>query len=132
MSYLLDTHVFLWVLFASNRLSKNSREVLLGESNDVYVSIISFWEISLKYSLGKLSLKGVSPADLPALAAESGFDVMDIDAATVSTFHELPASLHRDPFDRLLIWQAIKRDCTVLSKDREFARYGEFGLRYIW
>ncbi len=132
MNYLLDTHAFLWAIFESGRLSNNAKEVLLNPENSIYVSLITFWEISLKYSLGKLELENITPEELPTFSREAGFDTLLLSEKEVSSFHNLPRSSHRDPFDRLIIWQAINNDFILISKDRRLSEYQESGLRIIW
>ena len=68
MNYLLDTHSFLWVLFDDEKLSERSREIIKDPDNDIFVSVITYWEISLKYAIGKLELEGINlPLHYPSL-----------------------------------------------------------------
>ena len=132
MNILLDTHVFLWSLFTPDKLSKAVIREIKSPDNDVAVSVITFWEISLKYALGKLELTGVKPEELPDFAAQMNLEVLMITAAEASTFHKLPRLSHKDPFDRIIIWQAIQQKMTLVSKDRNFKAYHEFRLRTFW
>ncbi|MBT3257011.1 MAG: type II toxin-antitoxin system VapC family toxin [Deltaproteobacteria bacterium] len=132
MNILLDTHVFLWSLFATGKLSKAVIREVKSTNNDVAVSVVAFWEISLKYTLGKLELTGVKPEELPDFAAQMNLEILPITAAEASTFHKLPRLSHKDPFDRIIIWQAIQRKMTLVSKDRDFKAYHRFGLRTFW
>lgn len=132
MNYIIDTHVFLWSLFESNKLSKKTREIILDLDNSIHLSIISFWEISIKYNLGKIKLKNVLPDDLPKYAEQSGFETLNIKPDEVSSFYKLPRTLHKDPFDRLIIWQAIQNKMTLISKDTNFDDYIQLGLKFIW
>lgn len=132
MNILLDTHVFLWSLFAPDKLSKAVIREIKSPNNDVAVSVVTFWEISLKYALGKLELTGVKPEELPDFAAQMNLEILPITAAEASTFHKLPRLSHKDPFDRIIIWQAIQRKMTLVSKDRDFKAYHKFGLRTFW
>ena len=109
MNIILDTHVFLWSLFATGKLSKAVIREVKSTNNDVAVSVVTFWEISLKYALGKLELTGVKPEELPDFAAQMNLEILPITAAEASTFHKLPRLSHKDPFDRIIIWQAIQR-----------------------
>lgn len=106
MSYLLDSHAFLWALLEQKRLSSKVLGVLQDASHDVFISSVSFWEISLKFRLGKLDLAGVSPEELPGLAQESGFNLLPLTPTEASGYHLLEAEWHKDPFDRMLIYQA--------------------------
>jgi len=132
MNLLLDTHVFLWSLFTPDKLSKAVVREIKSPNNDVVVSVVTFWEISLKYALGKLELTGVKPEELPYFAAQMNLEILPITAAEASSFHKLPRLSHKDPFDRIIIWQAIQRKMTLVSKDRYFKAYRKFGLRTFW
>jgi PIN domain nuclease of toxin-antitoxin system len=132
MNILLDTHVFLWSLFTPDKLSKEVDCEIKSPNNDVAVSVVTFWEISLKYALGKLELTGVKPEELPDFAAQMNLEILPITAAEASSFHKLPRLSHKDPFDRIIIWQAIQRKMTLVSKDRDFKAYHKLGLRTFW
>ena len=132
MNILLDTHVFLWSLFTPDKLSKAVIREIKSPNNDVAVSVVTFWEISLKYALGKLELTGVKPEELPDFAAQMNLEILLITAAEASTFHKLPRLSHKDPFDRIIIWQAIQRKMSLVSKDRDLKAYRKFGLRTFW
>ena len=132
MNLLLDTHGFLWSLFTPDKLSKAALREIKSPNNDVAVSVVTFWEISLKYALGKLELTGVEPEELPDFAAQMNLEILPITAAEASSFHKLPRLSHKDPFDRIIIWQAIQRKMTLVSKDSDFKAYHKFGLRTFW
>jgi PIN domain nuclease of toxin-antitoxin system len=132
MSYLLDTHTFLWVLFDDDKLSDKAKYILSDADNEVYVSLISYWEISLKYSIGKLELRGIRPDELPQKAGEIEVISLDISQEDMASFYKLPRTEHKDPFDRLIIWQAIRRNLVLISKDKKFDDYQDFGLRTLW
>ena len=132
MNYLVDTHVFLWSLLSSKKISKKAKDILLDPEQTKYVSSITFWEISLKFSLGKIDLKGILPDKLPNIAIDAGFELVNLDALTASTFHKLPKIKHKDPFDRMLAWQAINQECFLLTSDKDLARYKDYGLKIVW
>ncbi len=132
MSYLLDTHTLLWALFNPARLGKKAAERIQNPDETVSVSVVSFWEISLKYATGKLTLQNVTPDDFPAIVRQSGFDILPITDTDAATFHHLPRLGHKDPFDRLIIWQAISRKLTLISQDSAFAAYRKLGLKVLW
>jgi PIN domain nuclease of toxin-antitoxin system len=90
------------------------------------------WEISLKYSIGKLTLENVLPEDLPFYARQSGFEIINIDDHIASSFYKLPKYEHADPFDRMLIWQAICLNMIIITKDAKFDQYSSNGLKTIW
>jgi PIN domain nuclease of toxin-antitoxin system len=79
--------------------------ILKDSSNEIHISSISFWEISLKFSFGKLSLDGCTPDELPSLATQMGLEIIDATADELSSIHKLP-NIHKYPFDRLIIHQA--------------------------
>ena len=132
MNLLLDTHAFLWSLFAPDKLSEAIIHEIKSPENDVAVSVVTFWEISLKFALGKLELIGVKPEDLPDFADQMNLETLPITAAEASSFHRLPRLSHKDPFDRIIIWQTIQREMTLVSKDRDSKSYRQFGLRTLW
>lgn len=132
MKYLLDTHTFLWVLFDDDNLSEKVKGIIRNLENEIYVSVITYWEISLKFSIGKLELEGITPDELPEQAQEIGVETLEISKEDASTFYKLPKIEHKDPFDRLIIWQAINRNAILISKDKEMKNYHKFGLRTLW
>jgi len=132
MKLLLDTHAFLWALMAPEKLGRNARSAMESPGNEIFVSAISFWEISLKYSLGKLLLEGITPDELPSVAEEAGFSFCTMEPRIAASFHQLPRIGHKDPFDRMLIWQAFQADFTLLSKDSAVEHYTELGLKILW
>jgi PIN domain nuclease of toxin-antitoxin system len=132
MRLLLDTHSLIWSLFAPDKLSKRARSAILDPENDAMVSVVTFWEISLKYALGKIEIKGLNPEDLPASAKEAFFEIIQLEPEEAASFHRLPRLGHKDPFDRLMIWQAIKRDFFLISADRQFSEYQKYGLKLLW
>jgi PIN domain nuclease of toxin-antitoxin system len=133
MSYLLDTHTFIWAVLETTNLGIKGKEIIFNKKNEIFVSTISFWEISLKASQKKFSFGNIKVRDFPQYARDMDFTVMDMKENESITFHELPLKKnHSDPFDRMLIWQAITSDLTMISKDRLFEQYKEDGLRIIW
>lgn len=132
MKYLVDTHLFLWIVISPKKISSKAKDLLLNPDNTKIVSIVTFWEISLKFSLGKIDLKGLLPDTLPTIAKNTGFEILNLDSDTVSTFHKLPRVDHKDPFDRMLAWQAISKDYPLLTKDADFTGYYKYGLKTVW
>lgn len=130
--YLLDTHTLLWSLFQTKALSATTRDIVENRDNPVYVSSVTFWEIAIKVSLNKLSLSGCQPDDLPELSAKMGFLSLPLLPAEAASSFRLPRLAHKDPFDRLLIWQAISRQLVLISCDNAFAAYEAYGLMRIW
>jgi len=130
--YLIDTHIFLWLVFDPNRVSSKKLEILKDPRNKVFIANISFWEISLKYNLGKLDLSGLGPDELPKVARKMGIDTLEIDKEVIASFYKLPkVQTHKDPFDRIIVWQCINDNLTLVSQDRKFSEYKNFGLKIL-
>lgn len=132
MNYLLDTHTLLWSLLATKKLSPKAKIILTDPETIKYVSVISFWEISLKFSLGKIELTGILPEELPKVVAKSGFKVLPLAPKTTASFYKLKKVRNKDPFDRMLAWQSIKEDCMLITKDKSLADYEQYGLSIVW
>jgi PIN domain nuclease of toxin-antitoxin system len=116
---LLDTHALLWWLTDDGQLSGQARELVEDPGNDVLISMVSLWEITVKTRVGKLE------ADIRQImdaVQQEGFTLLDIGIAHLVTLAGLPMH-HRDPFDHLLIAQAITEDATFISEDRNTVRY---------
>ena len=130
---MLDTHALLWALFEPKQLGRNARVILNDPLNEVLISPVSYWEISLKFGLGKLDLPDTDPAEIPAAASHLGLAEEPLSTEVLATFHRLPyAPDHRDPFDRLLVWQAICSKHTLLSRDRAVPFFKAHGLKTDW
>ena len=132
MNYLLDTHAFLWAAFSPNKLSTKARNEIRSAENQVCISLVSFWEISLKYTLGKIELSNCTPADMPDIATQMGIEIIQLGAQETASFYQLPKIAHKDPFDRMIIWQAIQQQLVLISKDANFPEYRQFGLKVLW
>jgi PIN domain nuclease of toxin-antitoxin system len=133
MIYLLDTQTFIWTILQTTKLSRYSKEIIANRSNEICVSAVSFWEISLKTKTNKFSFVNINIDDFPKYAKNMGFTIIDMQEKETMTFHRLPMKKnHKDPFERMLIWQAITRDMTMISKDEAFEQYKKDGLKIIW
>ena len=132
MNYLLDTHAFLWAVFSPDKLSSRTRKEIRSAENRVCLSTISFWEISLKFALGKIELVNCKPDDMPDIAAQMHIEIIQPTAQETASFHQLPKVKHKDPFDRMIIWQAIQQPLVLISKDADLSGYKEFGLKVFW
>jgi PIN domain nuclease of toxin-antitoxin system len=131
MNYLIDTHIFLWSLFSPQKISKPAAQTIRKSENRIFVSSVTFWEIALKYALKKLELKGITPDELPEFADRMDFEILNLNAEDAASFHNLPRIAHRDPFDRMITWQAIREKMILISKDKEIQFYQEFGLKIL-
>lgn len=95
--------------------------------------MVTFWEISLKAGLGKLSFTRVNPEDYPALVLESGWSIHPLSAEVAASAGRLPrVPDHRDPFDRMLAWTAIQEGFSLVSGDAAFRDYAPHGLKVCW
>ena len=120
---LLDSHAFLWWIADSGRLSETARSVIADESNDIVVSAASAWEIATKLRLGKLPVGEAIAMDIAGCIVGQGFEDLAISCADAERVGCLPDH-HRDPFDRMLIAQALTHDLAIVSVDAVFDRYG--------
>ena len=118
MKIIIDTHIFLWALYEPEKISKNKRQELSSPSNIIYVSSITFVEMMIKNSIGKLSVN----ADFIKATKDSGFELLDFNAFDAMTLGDMPLH-HKDPFDRMLIAQAITNKYKLMSDDTKFGHY---------
>jgi PIN domain nuclease of toxin-antitoxin system len=133
MIYLLDTHTFIWAVLKTSNLGKKTKEIISNKNNEICVSTVSFWEISLKTRMEKFLFGNINTRDFPQYARDMDFTIIDLQEKESISFHELPLKEnHKDPFDRMLIWQAMSKNMTILSKDNLFEQYREDGLKLIW
>ncbi|PRY09233.1 type II toxin-antitoxin system VapC family toxin [Paraburkholderia sp. BL25I1N1] len=123
MRVLLDTHIYLWAVTDDPKLSAAARKIIL-DADEVFVSAASIWEASIKVGLGKLD------ADIDQLVAEieaSGFSELPVKAAHAAMVRNLP-DIHRDPFDRILVAQAMAEPLRLISADGHLSKYSELVL----
>lgn len=125
--YLLDTHTFMWFIGGNKAFSQTARSSIEGDNVANFVSIASIWEIAIKVSLNKLELK--TPFNqIKRQLLENGFELLPVTFDDTLTVSVLPFH-HRDPFDRIIIAQAITNGLTIVSKDEHFSSYG---VSIIW
>ena len=118
MLYLLDTHTLLWWFADPSRLLAKTREVIAEPTNAVMISSVSTWEIVIKKALGKLEVS----SKIFDLINEESFSELPVTIAHTRQLAALP-SLHQDPFDRLLIAQAVNEKATIITRDKVFEKY---------
>lgn len=118
MKIIIDTHIFLWAISEPNKLSKKHIEELETLSNTIYVSSISIVEIMIKNAIGKLAID----VDLVEVTKNSGFESLDFTANDALILEDMPLH-HKDPFDRMLISQAINHNYYIMSNDSKFKHY---------
>jgi PIN domain nuclease of toxin-antitoxin system len=131
MKYLLDTHILIWSLIDTKKLSKTVKDILENPKNMIYVSSVNFWEISIKNSLGNLEINNLKPDELIFYCEEMGLKLIDLTVKETATLYKLSVEHHKDPIDRILIWQAIKNDFTFISDDKNVKKYVSEGLKVI-
>jgi len=125
---LLDTVAFLWAVIEAPDLSDDARELFADPGNEVYLSSVSAWEISVKNALGKLPLPDSPVRYVPAKRKQHGIETLHLDEEAALHLNRLPV-LHKDPFDRMLVCQAITQGLVILTPDRLIAQYP---VRTIW
>lgn len=122
MKALLDTHVFLWWTSDDSRLSTASRKFISDGNNEVFFSVASAWEIAIKYGNGRLTLPEPPDTFVPSRIARESFSILPVELDHALAVHALPA-VHLDPFDRLLVAQAISLNLPIISGDHHVAQY---------
>ncbi|PMB46281.1 PIN domain nuclease [Fischerella thermalis CCMEE 5205] len=122
MRILLDTHIFLWFISGDRQLSTDIRDAVRDPDNDVYLSAISVWEAIVKYQLGKLPLPKHPATYLPKQRDLHQIASLALDESSVIQLAKLPP-LHRDPFDRMLICQALQNGLTIATVDTAIRAY---------
>lgn len=118
MKIIIDTHIFLWAISDTQKLSSKHKQALLTLSNTIYLSSISITEIMIKSSLGKLKID----FDAIQIAKESGFEILGFSAADAMALKDMPFH-HKDSFDRMLISQAYNRKFKIMTVDSKFKKY---------
>jgi len=132
MRFLLDTHVFLWKLADSSRIPPKVLAETQDPKNDLFLSAVSLWEIAIRTRVGKLDLGGLSPKDLIDLASEMDIATIPLEAEEAVGYAELDGPDHSDPFDRMLVQQAISRRLTLVTADKNIAKFTRVGLKVLW
>ena len=128
MTYLLDTHSFLWLVWNDSRFSSIARAQIAVPGTQAYVSLASVWEIAIKVGIGKLSLKRPVDEFFQLHLASSGIDLLHPTLDDVLNVAKLPLH-HRDPFDRLLISRSLTQNMPLISADTHFDSYG---VQRVW
>jgi len=119
---LLDTCTFLWIVAGTADLSVQARDMFVDPDNDVYLSVVSAWEIAVKHAAGRLPLPESPERFVPTVRRRHGIDTLELDEETALHLARLP-TLHRDPFDRMLVCQAIVHGLVILGPDSLITQY---------
>ena len=120
MRLLLDTHVLLWATGCTGNLSADCTSAIADDRNINYVSIVSLWELSIKENIGKLNL----PPGFYDEIEPAGYEILSVRQSHLATYRKLPLESHHDPFDRLLVAQALAEGLTLASRDERLSQYG--------
>jgi PIN domain nuclease of toxin-antitoxin system len=128
MKYLLDTMIWLWSVGPVDNIGQEGLAILESSDEEIYFSAASSWEIAIKMQLGKYALPGVPGRYVPKRLNEQGIHPLSVSQRHALHVYELPLH-HRDPFDRLLIAQAVEEEMTILTADRVFAKYP---VKVVW
>lgn len=129
MKYLLDTCALIYMVFAPDRLSSKAADIVSGDS-ELYVSIASIWEIMIKEQIGKLDIDETSAMELQDICSQMNVHILQTSIPQVDGIRHLPVYKdHGDPFDRLIISQAIDLKMLVITSDEKFNRYD---IQVIW
>ena len=128
MRVLVDTHTFLWALLQDHRLSATAKQVLTSREHELYFSLVSLWEIAIKMKIGKLNTVGSSVTYLRDEMVEYNMELLPIRYEHILQLERLPLH-HAEPFDRLLIAQAVADSLPILTHDEKFPLYP---VKLIW
>jgi PIN domain nuclease of toxin-antitoxin system len=127
MNILLDTHAFIWFLNGDNLLNETAKGAIENTENKCLISMASIWELAIKFSLGKLQLAG-DFSEIGSFLHQNEIDILPITFEHIQQLLALPFH-HRDPFDRIIIAQAISEKLSVITKD---VLFDDYGIATIW
>ncbi len=132
--YLIDTHILLWLVSEPEKLSTITQQIISNLDNSIFISLISFWEIAIKTSIGKLEFR-TSIKELELLVFQKDISILPLTSIAISKVQNLPFYKinkieHRDPFDRMLISQAVTENIPIISADTKFDLYAD--VNRIW
>jgi PIN domain nuclease of toxin-antitoxin system len=133
MKYLIDTHVFIWSQTQTSELSQTFIDVFEDVTNEIYYSAVSLWEIKIKNSIGKLDCNYEKLNLILDKANSQSCKFLSLEYETLISFNLPIHPFHKDPFDRMLIWQAIHHNYTLVSRDKKFKLYEDItSLKLLW
>ena len=131
--YLLDTHTLIWAIVDKNKLSKQVLKILQDHDSKLFVSAVSFWEIAIKHGKGKVDLENFQIRNIPDYCSRLAIEQIPLMPEDAINYSELPFyENHKDPFDRMLIYQCIGCNYVLISKDEKMKLYENDGLECIW
>jgi len=131
--YLLDTHTLIWAIVDKNKLSKSVLKILQDNDNKLFVSAVSFWEIAIKQGKGKIEFENFQIRNIPDYCRRLSIEQIPLMPEDAINYSNLPVyENHKDPFDKMLIYQCIRGNYTLISKDEKMKYYKNIGLECIW
>jgi len=131
--YLLDTHTLIWAIVHDDQLSKPVLKILQDNDSQLYVSAVSFWEMAIKHGKGKMNWENLQIQEVPHYCKTLGIKQIPLMPEEAINYSNFPFSeTHKDPFDRMIIYQCIRGDYTLVSRDEKMKFYENDGLKCIW
>lgn len=127
MKLLLDTHIFLWLIDDDKRLSAQYRQAIQNPNNEKFLSVVSIWECVIKYQIGKLDFSSSPETYLPKERRKHLIKTLTVDENSIAQLIKLPL-LHKDPFDRLIMAQALQHDLIIMTEDKLILAYPDIRL----
>ncbi|MCL1882975.1 MAG: type II toxin-antitoxin system VapC family toxin [Defluviitaleaceae bacterium] len=127
MKYLMDTHTALWLFEGNSKLPKNVLDIISDAENEIYISVVSAWEVAIKVSLNKLDFDGGAVVFLSAIEANN-IVLLGVKGDYIKLVENLPF-IHRDPFDRLLITTAMIENLAIITIDENIKKYD---VQWVW
>lgn len=127
MKLLLDTHIFLWLIDDDKRLSEQYRQAIQNPNNEKFLSVVSIWECVIKYQIGKLDFPSSPEIYLPKQRRKHLIKTLTVDENSIAQLVKLTL-LHKDPFDRLIMAQALQHDLIVMTEDKLILAYPDIRL----
>ena len=127
MKLLLDTHIFLWLIDDDKRLSEQYRQAIQNPNNEKFLSVVSIWECVIKYQIGKLDFPSSPETYLPMERRKHLVKTLTVDENSIAQLIKFPL-LHKDPFDRLIMAQALQHDLIIMTEDKLILAYPDIRL----
>jgi PIN domain nuclease of toxin-antitoxin system len=127
MRILLDTHIFLWLVDDDKRLSERYRQIIHNLDHEIFLSVVSIWECVIKYQIGKLDFPSSPETYLPKQRRTHLIKTLTVDENSIAQLVKLPL-LHKDPFDRLIMAQALQHNLTIMTEDKSMLAYPDIRL----
>lgn len=128
----MDTHILIWLALEPENLSDKVRKILADRKNEIYFSVVSFWEVSIKYANGKLKLQSSTPDELHEGLLFHGFKSLPLRTKETVGFYHLDMGAHKDPFDKMLVWQALKNNLILITDDKLIKKNKPENLQIIY